>query len=87
MRVTLDLVVAAFDEGATPEEITQQYPSLSLTEMYEVLAYYLRHTESVKAYLAERQKLANDVRRQTEARFDSRGIRDRLLARKSEEAT
>ena len=27
-RVTLDTVVAAFREGATAEEITQQYPSL-----------------------------------------------------------
>jgi hypothetical protein len=29
-RVTLDTVVAAFQEGATAEEISQQYPSLQL---------------------------------------------------------
>lgn len=28
-RVTLDTVVAAFEEGATAEEIAQQYPSLA----------------------------------------------------------
>ena len=29
-RVTLDTVVAAFNEGATAEEIVYQYPSLDL---------------------------------------------------------
>ena len=29
-RVTLDIVPAAFADGATAEEIAQQYPSLSL---------------------------------------------------------
>ena len=29
-RVTLDTIVAAFAEGATAEEIAQQYPSLLL---------------------------------------------------------
>jgi len=33
-RVTLDTVVSAFYEGATPEEITQQYPSLELGDVY-----------------------------------------------------
>lgn len=29
-RVALDTIVHAFPEGATPEEIQQQYPSLQL---------------------------------------------------------
>jgi Protein of unknown function (DUF433) len=29
-RVTLDTIVAAFHDGATPEEIAQQYPSFIL---------------------------------------------------------
>ncbi len=33
-RVTLDTIVAAFDEGATPEEIAYQYPSLRLADVY-----------------------------------------------------
>ena len=28
-RVTLDTVVSAFDEGATAEEIVEQYPALN----------------------------------------------------------
>jgi uncharacterized protein (DUF433 family) len=57
-RVTLDTVVAAFDSGATAEEIVQQYPSLTLADVYSVIAYYLRHESKVRAYLAERQRKA-----------------------------
>lgn len=32
-RVTLDTVVTAFLEGATAEEILEQYPSLQLTQL------------------------------------------------------
>jgi uncharacterized protein (DUF433 family) len=81
-RVTLDTVVAAFDAGATAEEIIQQYPSVTLADVYSVIAYYLRHQSQVRAYLAERQKEAAQVREENEWRFDLAGVRDRLLARR-----
>ncbi len=34
-RVTLDTVIGAFLDGTTAEEITEQYPALSLGEVYE----------------------------------------------------
>lgn len=37
-RVTLDTVIAAFDAGATAEEIAQQYPSVALADIYLVIA-------------------------------------------------
>jgi uncharacterized protein (DUF433 family) len=40
-RVTLDTVVTAFLEGATAEEILEQYPSLQLSDIYTVIGYYL----------------------------------------------
>jgi uncharacterized protein (DUF433 family) len=81
-RVTLDTVVGAFNEGATPEEIMQRYPSLRLADIYAVISYYLRQREEVDAYLSQRQQQAEEVRRQNEARFDMRGVRERLLARR-----
>lgn len=80
-RVTLDTVVAAFSEGATAEEIVQQYPSLNLADVYQVIAYYLRRTSDVETYLQQRKAQAEVVRKQNEARFDPQKIRDRLLAR------
>lgn len=82
-RVTLDTVVIAFNEGATPEEIVQQYPSLQLADVYSVIGYYLRHRQEVEAYLQERRQLGEQVRAQNEARFPPQGIRERLLARQT----
>ena len=38
-RVTLDLVARAFNRGATPEEIAQEFPSLHLPDIYQVIGY------------------------------------------------
>src|SRR5438270_8491650 len=81
-RVTLDTLIAAFGRGATAEEIVQQYPSLDLADVYAVIGYVLRRGPEVEAYLSQRRQLAEDVRRENELRFDPRGVRDRLLARR-----
>jgi len=87
-RVTLGTVVAAFQEGATAEEIVFQYPSLNLADVYATITYYLQHRPEVEAYLEQRQVQADEVRRQNEARFSPQGIRERLLARRAaQEAT
>ena len=80
-RVTLDTVVTAFDEGATAEEIAQQYPTLHLADIYSVISYYLRHRADVEAYVSQRHVQAEEIRRLNEARFPQQGIRERLLAR------
>jgi uncharacterized protein (DUF433 family) len=81
-RVTLDTVVAAFDLGATAEEIAQQYPSVTLADIYSVIGYYLRHQSEVRAYLTRRQQQGAQVREENEQRFDPAGVRDRLMARR-----
>ena len=82
-RVTLDTLVAAFREGASPETIADQYPSLQLGDVYTVLGYYLRHQAEVNAYLDKRRQLAAQVRQENETRFDPTGVRERLLARRN----
>lgn len=81
-RVTLDTVVSAFQEGATAEEIAQQYPSLDLADIYAVITYYLRQQPEVEAYLKQYHAQAEQIRFQNEVRFDPTGIRARLLARR-----
>lgn len=56
-RVMLDSVVAAFHQGHSAETIKQQYPVLSLEEVYGSIAYYLAHGAEVDAYL-KRQNAA-----------------------------
>lgn len=84
-RVTLDTIVAAFEEGATAEEIAHQYPSLHLADVYAVIGYYLRRRPDIEAYLHQRRQQASDIRKQNEARFDPHGVRDRLLARRTKQ--
>ena len=83
-RVTLDTVLTAFLEGATAEEIREQYPSLELSDVYFAIGYYLRYQSEVDAYLMERQRLAAEVQQEAEKRFNPVGIRDRLLARRNQ---
>jgi len=52
--VMLDSVVAAFQQGHSPETIQQQYPALTLEEVYGTIAHYLANREEVEQYL-ERQ--------------------------------
>jgi uncharacterized protein (DUF433 family) len=81
-RVTLDTVVAAFQEGATAEEIVEQYPSLRLADVYFVIGYYLDNQVAVDLYLQERDRRSAEVRQENETRFPPQGVRDRLLARR-----
>jgi uncharacterized protein (DUF433 family) len=82
-RVTLDTLIAAFSDGATAEEIAQQYPSLNLADVYYVIGYYLRRPSEVETYLQQREAQIEVVRKQNESRFDPQGVRDRLLARRA----
>jgi uncharacterized protein (DUF433 family) len=82
-RVTLDTIVQAFEEGATAEEIVQQYSSVNLADVYAVIAYYLQRRDQVQEYLREGQQQAQQIREENQARFDARGVRERLLARRS----
>ena len=82
-RVTLETVIGAFNKGATPEQIAQDYPTLKLVDIYAVIAFYLYQPEAVNAYLAEQREAGQRLRAQMEVRFDPQGIRDRLLARRA----
>lgn len=82
-RVSLDTVVAAFNDGATPEEIIEQYPAIALDHAYAVIGYYLRHKPAVDAYLSARGDSAARVKAQVEHAQPPQGIRERLMARRS----
>ncbi len=82
-RVLLELLVRAFQDGATPEAIVQRYSTLTLANVYAVIAYYLRHRSEVEEYLARREERAEKVRQRTDAQQgDLAEIRDRLLAQR-----
>lgn len=80
-QVLLEVVIRAFQDGATPEEIAQRYSSSSLADIYASIAYYLRHPEEIEEYLADRERQAEKVRRRIEGhQRDLAELRSRLLA-------
>ena len=80
-RVLVELVIRAFQDGATPEAITQRYPTATFADIYAVIAYYLRHRQELDAYLAAREQRAQDVRQHIERhQGDLADLRRRILA-------
>src|SRR4051812_36944866 len=67
-RVLLELVIRAFQDGATPEAIAQRYPTATLADIYAVIAYYLRHPADIDQYLADRERVAGEVWQRIESR-------------------
>ena len=55
-RVSLDSVVIRFQEGASPEKIVHSFPTLKLSYVYGVIAYYLENEKLINKYLAESQR-------------------------------
>jgi uncharacterized protein (DUF433 family) len=80
-RVTLDLVIQAFNRGATPEEIAQDYPAVALADVYQVIGYYLKHGSEFEEYLADRTLGQGEGSAQL-AEWSPVGLRSRLLARR-----
>jgi len=81
-RVLVELVIHAFQDGATPEAIAQRYPTATLADIYAVIAYYLRHREEIEAYLDAREQRAEEVRQSIERhQGDLSDLRQRLRAR------
>jgi uncharacterized protein (DUF433 family) len=85
-RVTLQTLVASFLDGATPEQIIQDFDTLKLADVYAVIAYYLTNRPAVDAYLDDQRKEGEEIRRKMEAIFDQAGLKERLLARRKETA-
>jgi uncharacterized protein (DUF433 family) len=84
-RVTLESLLAAYCQGATAEELAQRYPAVALSDIYAVIAYFLRHRADVEDYLAQSQARSEQARQQFASQLDPHRIRDRLLARRSKQ--
>ncbi len=87
-RVPLDSIVHEFTRGATAEQIQDDFPSLSLREIYGAISYYLERQDQVEEYLRRREEEAAKVRSQMDSplKFDElrRRIRERIVQLKGQ---
>ncbi|HKZ87153.1 MAG TPA: DUF433 domain-containing protein [Anaerolineae bacterium] len=51
-RITVNQVAVLYKQGYSPEEIADQYPHLTLAQVYAALAYYHANREEIEADLA-----------------------------------
>ncbi|MEM7591744.1 MAG: DUF433 domain-containing protein, partial [Cyanobacteria bacterium P01_A01_bin.83] len=80
-RVLLEMVIYAFQDGTSPETIIDDYPTLTLSDVYGAIAFYLKNKDEVEAYLAKREEVAETVKQRLEAiQPDMNQIRSRLLS-------
>lgn len=66
-RVLLELVIRNFNNGESPESIVESFPTLKLSDVYLVTAYYLAHREEIDAYIAWVSQDVERIRRKYEA--------------------
>ena len=78
----LEVVVHAFQCGTTPETIVQSYDTLSLPDVYAVLAYCLTHREEIDEYMRRCKAEVVDVLRRVQATHTDQSVMcERLMQR------
>jgi len=65
-RVSLDSVVVAFRDGASAESIQDQFPTLTLEQVYGAVAYYLGHMDEIDKYLKHQDEVWEYWRKRSE---------------------
>ena len=60
-RVLLEIVLGDYLAGESPEAIAESYSTLDLADVHATIAYYLRHRAEVDEYLAQRDRLGEEV--------------------------
>lgn len=86
-RVTIDSVVHEFNSGATAEQIQDDFPSLTLREIYGAISYYLEHQSRVDDYLLQREQDAAQVRAEIEDPIRADVLRRRVREQRAQSST
>jgi uncharacterized protein (DUF433 family) len=83
-RVLLELVIWTYQRGESAEDIAKAYPTLLLSDVHAVIAYYLRNKQEVDEYLAQVKRDSEEMRRRVEALQDDKHkeLRERIRARR-----
>jgi uncharacterized protein (DUF433 family) len=67
-RVSLDSVICGYYEGKSPESIAEEFPSLSVEQIYGAIAFYLRNRGNIDEYLAQQDEKWKELAAQSELR-------------------
>ena len=62
-RVSLASIIHEYRDGAAPETIRQNFPTLSSEQFRSVIAFYLGHQQEAETYLSELEKKWDELER------------------------
>ena len=62
-RVSLESVIYPFLDGASPETIVDEFPTVGLEQVYGAITFYLANRTEMDAYLSETEKLWQEARK------------------------
>jgi uncharacterized protein (DUF433 family) len=62
-RVSLASVIYEYRDGAAPETIRQNFPTLSLEQVHGAIAFYLGHRQEADTYLHELEMKWRELQR------------------------
>jgi uncharacterized protein (DUF433 family) len=80
-RVSLESILTEYLHGASPEQIVDSYPVVSLADVHSAISYYLRHRETVEEYLDNWRTESQEMEREMRKRFPTAELRERLARR------
>lgn len=83
-RVLLEIVIHRYQQGEDALGIVDSYPTLTLAQAHGAIAYYLSHAAEVDAYMAERERKGDEMRRRINNEVSTDQLRERLRARSDE---
>lgn len=63
-RVSLDSIVYDWWNGLSPESIVENFPTLTLEQVYGAIAYYLAHKDEVDAQIRRNREKFDELREQ-----------------------
>lgn len=63
-RVALDSVIYQFRQGRSPEATQDAFPTLSLSQIYGAIAFYLDHESEIDEYLAYNESTEEEFSRE-----------------------
>lgn len=83
-RITLDTIVARYQQGDTPEKIENSFPTLSLAQINAVIEWYRNHQAEADEYLAEQEAEAEVLWNRITSRPEYKVWHEELLRRAEE---
>lgn len=62
-RVSFETIACLFRDGASAETIADEFPTLSLEQVYGAITFYLAHRGKLDAYLTDAEGVEKEARK------------------------